>query len=409
MVDFGADLGFWLGAAVISFAVAALLLRGAARGDAGAQDQGAAKALVLYRGQLDEISRDIARGTLAEAEAAPLRAEVQRRILAAARMGTGAPLAVRPNGQWLGLGVVIAALAGAAGLYLRLGAPAYLDLPLSKRLALADAAYADRPTQAQAEAEAPKAPAPELDAEFEGLLTQLRAAVAARPTDVQGLTLLARNEANIGNFAAAAQAYQGLVAAKGEAASPEDHLALAQAMIAAAGGLVTAEAEAALTQVLQRDPQNGMARYFSGLMFAQTGRPDRAFALWEPLLRAGPQDAPWAAPIAQLLPEVAAAAGINYTPPASFGRGAEDIAGAADMDPNDRAVMINTMVTGLEERLLQTGGSADEWVRLITSLGVLGQTGRLKTALAAGRAALAGDQAGLQALQDAAAKAGVTP
>lgn len=418
MPSFGADLGFWLGAGLISFAVGLVLLRAMAKGaaaDAGAADDGGtAKALALYRDQLAEVDRDVARGTLAPDEADRLRTEVQRRMLDTARRGgTAAPAGNARFGQTLGLGVIVAALAASAAMYLQLGAPAYPDLPLSKRLAMAQQIYEARPTQAQAEAAAPPAPAAPVDDDFMALMTQLRSAVAARPNDVQGLTLLAKNEAALGNFAASASAHTALIAAKGDTAVAADHLGAAQAMIAAAGGMVSPEAEAQLQAALTLDPANPMARYFLGLLFAQTARPDRAFALWQPLIAQGPDGAPWIAAIESLLPEVADAAGIPYTPAKDLaklaGPDAADMANAADMTDGERAAMINTMVSGLEERLLTTGGSAEEWLRLVNALGVLGETGRLRLARAAGEAALAGDPAALQALRDAAARAGNAP
>lgn len=413
-----AEYSFWIVAGGLCFGVAAFVLRHMAHAGARTIETPEAKALALYRSQLSDIDSDLAKGTLDLAEADRLRAEVQRRILETARRAAaGADLSASRFGQNIGLGFVIAALIGAVALYMQLGAPDYEDLPLSKRLALAEENYQNRPSQAEAEAAAPKSAPPQVPAEMMALIEQLRATVAQRPDDVQGLTLLARNEALLGNFIAAARAQEALIAAKGAAASAQDHLGAAQAQIAAAGGIVTAKAEASLQQTLQLDPNNALARYFSGLMFAQTGRPDRAFELWEPLLREGPQDAPWIAPIQSLLPELAAAAGINYTLPEASaqvaqtlaGPSADDMQSAADLSEEERRVMINTMVTGLEERLLTSGGSADEWVRLLSSLAILGETGRAKIALAAGQAALANDAAGLQSLMDAAANAGMTP
>ncbi|MDZ7904859.1 MAG: c-type cytochrome biogenesis protein CcmI [Cypionkella sp.] len=409
-----ASYGFWGVAGLLAFAVAVYLLRAMARAQMGEVAGPADKALALYRSQLGEIDRDVAKGTLDAAEADRLRTEVQRRILEAGRMQSNAQTISTRWGQNLGLAAVLAALFGALATYIWLGAPDYGDLPLSKRLAVAEAAYQNRPTQAEAEAAAPAAPALEVDPEFTALIEKLRAAVAQRPNDIQGLTLLARNEAQLGNFAAAARAYDALIAAKGDLAGADDHLGAAQAMIAAAGGIVTPEAEAALMQALQIDPASGLARYFSGLLFAQIGRPDRAFSLWEPLLRDSPEGAPWEGAIRALLPEVAAAAGINYTLPdvargvadALAGPSAQDMQNAAEMTEDERRVMINTMVTGLEERLLSQGGSAEEWVRLVSSLATLGEAARAKVAFAAGAAALASDPAGLQLLQNA---AGVTP
>lgn len=413
MAEFGGGLWFWVVAGLMAFGVAVYMLRAMARADTSDAASPAAKALVLYRAQLDEIERDLAKGTLEAAEAERLRTEVQRRILDAARMAGAAGRKSTAWGANLGLISVMAALVGALGTYTWLGAPGYSDLPLAKRLDLAQAAYDSRPNQDQAEAMVPASPPLDADPDFVALIAQLRAALAQRPDDITGLTLLARNEAQLGNYTASRRAYEALIAAKGADTTAEDYLGAAQAMIAAAGGTVTPQAEAALMQTLALDAENGLARYFSGLMFAQTGRPDRAFALWEPLLREGPADAPWIPAITDLLPEVAEAAGINYTMPRASaqvaetlgGPTAEDMAAASDMTEDERRVMINTMVTGLEARLLETGGTSAEWVRLVSSLAILGETGRLRVALAAGEAALAGDDAALAALRQAAGAA----
>lgn len=385
-------LVFWIAAGVMAFLVGAALLR-ALRQPA---QEDAAPHLTVYRDQLAEVDRDLARNVIAPDEAARVRIEVSRRLLDASK---SAPLAAQMgDNARLPMLAIFAALAGALGLYLTLGVPEYEDLPLHKRLAMADAAYANRPTQAEMEQAAPATPAAPTDPQFEALIKQLRAVVAERPNDVAGLTLLARNEAVLGNYSAAHQAYQQLVAAKGAAATAEDHLNVAQTMIAATGGAVSAEAEDALKATLQIDPQNGMARYFSGLMFAQTGRPDRAFALWEPLLREGPETALYVAPIRALIQDLAYAAGIKYVAPDLRGPTAQDMANAADMSDADRQAMIKTMVEGLETRLMDQGGSVDEWRQLITALGVLQDPARQAAALLAAQKAYAGDAAALQAL-----------
>ncbi len=401
-----AGIWFWVVAGALCFAVGAALLRALARG--GDLAAAGPMALHLYTQQLAEIDRDLAKGTLEPAEADRLRTEVQRRMLDAARRDAS-PARAAGAAQGLGFAAVLAALAGAIGLYFSLGAPDYPDLPLTKRLALAQELYDTRPTQPEAEAAAPKAAPVQADQDMLDLVAQLRTIVASRPTDVQGLTLLAQNEARLGNLAASARAYEAIVAAKGGDASAEDHMSAATAMIIAAGGLITAQAEAELIKALQRDPAQPLARYSSGLLFAQTGRPDRAFEIWEPLLRESPPDAPWLAPLTQMLPEVAAQAGIRYASPQLKGPGAADMAAAADMTEDERRAMITTMVAGLEERLFEAGGTGAEWARLITSLGVLGEQARAKAALSAARSALAADPAAVQLVTDAATQAGLTP
>lgn len=51
---------------------------------------------------------------------------------------------------------------------------------------------------------------------------------------------------------------------------------------------------------------------------------------------------------------------------------AEDVANAATMAAEDRTAMIRSMVGRLRDRLYDQGGDAEEWARLIQSLGVLG-------------------------------------
>ena len=405
------DWGFWAVIAALAAAVAVSLLPALRRGGSPGTDDAA---LAVYRDQLAEIDRDLARAVIAPAEADRLRTEVSRRLLDADRALAASRPAVQPGQALLPLMLILLAVAGSLALYARLGAPGYPDLPLADRLAMAEAARKNRPGQEAAEARMPAAEASAaVDPEFLALMAKLRAAVAERPDDAEGLALLARNEAALGNMVAARQAGQKLLALKGDAATGEDHLALAETMILAAGGYVSPEAEAELIRTLELDPQAPLARYYSGLMFAQTGRPDRAFALWEALLREGPAEAPWIAAIAANLPALAEAAGIRYQAPApaviADGPSSEAMAAAADMSPEERQAMIAGMVDQRETRLLAEGGSAAEWAELVNALFVLGETDRARAAVAAANAAHAGDTAALATIAAAARAAGVAP
>ncbi len=76
------------------------------------------------------------------------------------------------------------------------------------------------------------------EADFAELMEKLRAAVdPATATDLRGLELLARNEAALGNLAAAEAAQRRIIAVKGDAATAEDHAALAEVMIRAAAAM----------------------------------------------------------------------------------------------------------------------------------------------------------------------------
>ena len=145
--------------------------------------------------------------------------------------------------------------------------------------------------------------------EFVQLMEQLRSAVAERPDDPRGQRLLARNEAALGNFAAAARAQAELLRLSGPSASGQDYADYADMLILAAGGQISAEAGTALQQALRLDRRNGTASYYSGLMMARTGRPDIAFRLWDRLLNSSPADAPWVPLIRAQMPRVASLAG----------------------------------------------------------------------------------------------------
>jgi len=402
-------IGFWISAIAMVLMVGLLLAQAMRRaGSSSALDDRSAD-LAVYRDQLAEVEQDQTRGVLSADEAARLRLEVQRRLLDADRRSTPAKSKSGAGGI-LALGAVGGGMLIALALYFfDLGAPGYPDLPLGNRLAAAEEAYANRPSQSQAEAAQPAYQAPaDIDPALAALLDQLRAALTERPDDLQGHQLLARNEAQLGNFRAARAAQEAVVRIAGDQVTAGDLAFLAHLMIAAAGGQVTAEAEAVLIRGLQIDPTEGWARYYSGLMFAQIGRPDRTFDLWEPLLRESRADAPYLAPIQAMIQDVADAAGVAYAPATPGGPSAEDMAAAADMSEADRAEMIRGMVGGLEEQLMSQGGPLEDWAKLVTSLAVLGEMDRARAALKAGLAALDGQPGELAALKAAAEQAGVT-
>jgi len=408
---------FWIAAAGIGLAVTALLLLALLRGRAG-DEPAAAYDLRVYRDQLREVDRDLARGVIAPADADRLRTEVARRVLEADRaLGTGAGPegAAAPRLTTLVMaGLVTAVMLGGVWGYYRLGAPGYPDLPIADRLADSEEVYRTRPPQAAAEAAAAaRAPAPApADPAFTALMDKLRTALKDRPDDLEGHRLLARNESGLGNHAAAIAAQRQVIAILGDSVGADEHAMLAEMMILAAGGYVSPEAEAEITRALQLDPLNGTATFYAGLMFAQVGRPDRTFSLWAPLLdRSQPGD-PWVAPLRAQLMQVASEAGedkyvLPEAAPTAPGPDADAVAAAAEMTPEERQDMVRGMVAQLSDRLATKGGSAEEWARLITAYGVLGETDRARTIWAEAQQRFDGRAADREGVRAAAARAGV--
>jgi cytochrome c-type biogenesis protein CcmH len=69
--------------------------------------------------------------------------------------------------------------------------------------------------------------------------------------------------------------------------------------------------------------------------------------------------------------------------------------------------MIRGMVEGLAARLADTGGPAEDWARLITALGVLGEQDRAGAIYAEARQAFGAEPQGLALIEDAAEQAGI--
>lgn len=401
---------FWIAAAGIGLAVTALLLLALLRGS-DTEEPSASYDLRVYRDQLREIERDVARGVVPDDEAERLRTEISRRVLDADRaMAADGGGMAAPRGVTLAMGLLVAAvMLGGVWTYLRLGAPGYPDMPVAERLARADELYRSRPPQAAAEAATADATLrqPE-DPEFAQLMDRLRAALRDRPNDLEGHRLLAQNEAALGNYAAAAEAQRRVIALLAGAATAEDHALLAEAMILAAGGYVSPQAEAELVRALALDPLDGTATFYAGLMFAQTGRPDRTMGLWTPLLERSTPDDPWVGPIRDQIGRIAAEAGIDYTlPAAAVGPTEADIAAAAEMAPEDREAMIRGMVAQLGERLASEGGTAADWARLIGAQGILGETEAARAVWTEAQQRFAGREADLAVVRAAAEAAGV--
>ena len=368
--------------------------------------------LSVYRDQMDEIERDLARGVLTEDEAERTRAEVGRRLLDADRRGprtlSDAPRAVRIGTL---AAVALTVGAGAVALYVTQGAPGYPDLPLRTRLAEAEALRADRPSQSEAESRAaadlpnPVVPNPE----YAALMDRLRAAVAERPDDAEGLALLAQNEARLGRLKAARAAQEQLIALQGDDVTAQALAYLGELFVVQAGGVVTPEAESLFDAALARDRTEGRALYFKGLAAAQVGRFDVTFRVWRDALDRAPGEGAWRDAITGQIADAARRAGQTYTPPDSAVRGpmAGDIAAAADMDPAAREDMIRGMVDGLAERLATEGGAAPEWAQLIAALGVLGETERATAILAEARQVFANQPDDLTVIEDAATRGGL--
>ena len=392
------DWTIWAMFGALAFFVAAVLWRSVTHaGRIGAADL-RERSMRVYRDQMAEVERDLARGTLQPAEAERLKLEISRRILELDKDAAQAvEIGATPRAMKLtALGLVAATVLGSAALYWQVGALGYPDLPLVQRHADAQAVRANRPRQAELEAQAEGLEMPDFEgrAELVDMVGQLRDAMLRRPDDPVGFSLLAQNEARLGNFAAAIAAQERVIALRGDADTTNDRAFLLDLMVIAAGGVVSPEAEGLIEALLRADSDEPVALYYLGRMYAQTGRPDLTFRVWRRLHEVSRPDDPWLEEIRAALPDLSRISGeprwtLPPLPAPARGPGAADIAAAAEMTPEQRAEMIGGMVDGLMARLANDGGTAQDWAQLLRALSVLDRTEQAQAILQEARTVFA--------------------
>ena len=364
--------------------------------------------LQLYKDQLREVELDGERGGSDPEVTAQAKLEVSRRILraSAAESGETTKNAPRIATRIAGIAVVIALVPGALMLHSCIGQPGMPGMPLAQRLADAAEARANRPSQSEAETRMETQSSPAAgDAEYLALVEQLRSAVDQRPDDIAGLQLLATHEAKLNNFAAAASAKSKAINLLQELATADDHAEYAELLILNVSGYVSPEADAAIFRALELDPEHPIALYYAGAMFAQTGRPDRAYHIWRNMLENAPSDEPWVFELKAQIEQVAPYASLvtsespNLTSDDLPGPTRDDIEAASELTDQERSEMVAAMVDGLEERLMSTGGSPEEWARLIRALGVLQQRERASVVYEQAKSTFSGDSAAVETIE----------
>ena len=357
---------FWIVAALLTLGATLAVLLPLARRDGRARADGDHD-LEVYRDQLAELERDAERGLIQPAEAEQARAEIARRIIRtdAERREAQAGMRQGAAARWLSAAAVLAVPLLGWGIYGVLGSPDLPSQPLEARLS--------------------KNPA---ESSIEELVARAEGDLAANPEDGRGWDVLAPIYMRTGRFAEAVNAYRNALRLEGATAARE--AGLGEAIAAAGGGMVSAEARAAFERALELEPGHPKASYYLATALSQEGRVAEAIAAWEGMLDGAPADSPWRGAVEQAIGEartrLASASG-EVAP----GPDREQVEAAAGMSAADRDAMIEEMVAGLDERLRQNPLDLDGWTRLVRSYVVLGRTDEAQDALKRGVAALGPD------------------
>lgn len=329
--------------------------------------------IAVYRDQLDEVSRDRAAGLIGEAEAEAARVEVSRRLIAAADANaTEAPApeaAARRRRRAIAIVAFILLPAGAMLLYLTLGSPQLPGQPLAARLQVPDQANS-----------------------IASQITRVERHLEQTPDDGRGWEVIAPVYMRLGRFDDAVRALRNAIRLNGP--SSEREAEFGEAQVAAANGVVTAEAKDALERALALDGQNVMARFYMGMAADQDGRHADADKIWRELLASAPPDAPWIEVVRQAIAHNAQAA--QNAP----GPRPDDVAAAAQMKSGDRDQMIRGMVARLADKLKADGNDIEGWERLLRAYMVLGERDKAHNAATDARKALSSDPDKLHRLDE---------
>ena len=316
----------------------------------------------LYQAELADIERDVKRGLMTETDAQAAKAEAARRLLAATAVE---PAQAGPRGvKYASLLVILAVPILTVGLYLRLGAPDYGDMPLQARL------------QAQP-----------TNMDMAAALARIEGHLAQEPDDARGWEIMAQVYTRLERPGDAAKAYRNLVRLQG--ASPDLLTALGQSLVFADQGRVNEEAVAAFERALIAEPDRLEPRFYLALAAEQQGDKAKALEGYARLLA----DAPVGAPFAPMLRERIAKLGGEAPAASSPG------AAIAAMPPAERETVIRGMVEGLAARLAANGGSLDEWSRLVRAYTVLHEPEKARLALGEARKALGANAPAMAALE----------
>ena len=158
------------------------------------------------------------------------------------------------------------------------------------------------------------------------------------------------------------------------ATAPSAASDLGEALLGAAGGVVTSEAKAEFERAIALNADDPKANYFLGLAAEQDGRNSRCRL---DLARDARQGAGGCAVAAA----GAGGAGCGSAARAAPALSNDTMAAAKDMNETDRSAMIRGMVDRLATRLKQNGDDVEGWLRLVRAYMVMGERDKAVSAV----------------------------
>ncbi|MCZ6604142.1 MAG: c-type cytochrome biogenesis protein CcmI [Alphaproteobacteria bacterium] len=314
--------------------------------------------IAVYQAQLADLEHDIERGLVGQDDADGARREISLRLLAtqASEEKSSAPATTQPPKKTLAALLIVALPLCALGIYLLSGAP---NLPSQP---------AGDPREAETRPLAPAA------AER---LAELRA--AAEDGAATALAELGRFYLRQMHYASAADIF---AQARETVPLGPDHAALAalegEALTYLSRGFVSQPALEAFRAALAAEPGEPRARYYMGVFIQQSGRSQEALEMWAALAAESQVGDVWMEAVVRRVVRVAEELDVDpadYLPAHSVVMLGGEAAQAAmvELDDDERAAVIGSMVDRLAARLEANPDDVQGWLRLARSNMVLGK------------------------------------
>lgn len=237
----------------------------------------------VYRDQLKELDRDVARGTVADGEAGTARLELQRRLLSAGEDAT--PVRDGARKPLLAVAAALLIVLVAGGIYWVMGSPGLPDDPYAAR-------QPERQQLAQQQAQL---------AQIHAMVAKLADDMKQHPDDLDGWLRLGRSYAVLGQSDDAAAAF-----AQAEKLKPNDPgVLMAEVQGLMAGHSLAEPIPAPVVTLLNRvqaiQPDEPAVMWYLGLHAAQEGDFATARTDWQKVLAAMPPDSDEAKTVAAAL------------------------------------------------------------------------------------------------------------
>jgi len=338
-----------------------------------------------FRVQLAEIEADAKFSRLNAAEAEASKAEIARELMRQRAENAGdkgeANAQISQHEKLVKFALPITSVmvfALAIGIYLLLGSPEQPDVPYIAHIAAVEKNQAN----------------------FKAAIAKVEKQLETNPGDVRGWRVIGPAYMQARRYPEAVNAFRKILQLSATPTADEK-TDLAEAIMMSNSGTIIPEADALLQSAAAMDKTHVRSRFYLASEATRAGNWDTAIALWKELIALSDGSERWLEIAKQGL-GVAEARGVPA--PSQSPSGATQTPSAKNTPAQDAA--IRNMVEGLASRLMEKGGTIEEWIRLVRSQLVLGETEKARQSYLRARAAYP-DATKRSQLDNMAAQAGI--